>query len=68
MIAPVVPGMDQTPRNVAHRDPLLTRRPLEPGGNVWIELYPQVNFSGCLHGGNYKTRVNIVQQQMLSRV
>src|SRR5690606_14329494 len=68
VVAALVPGMDQPTRNVAHRDTLLTRRTLEPGGNVWIELYPQENFSGCLHGGNYKTRLNIGQQQMLRRV
>ena len=54
VIAPLVPGMDQPPRNVAHGNPLLTRRTLEPGGDVWIELYTQENLFGCFHGAIVK--------------
>ncbi len=68
VVSPLVPGMDQPPRDVAHCDALLARSTLEPGDNVWIKLQPHENFPGCFHGANYNTRLNIVQQQMLIRV
>jgi hypothetical protein len=68
VIAPGIPGVNKPTRDVAHRDALLARSTLEPLDNVWIELDAHENLFCCSHGGNYKTRLNIGQHQMLIRV
>ena len=50
VVAPVVTGIDKPSANVAHRDALLARSTLEPGGDVWIELDAHENLFGCFHG------------------
>ena len=54
VVAALVTGVNKPPSNMAHRDALLARSTLEPGGDVWIELYTQENLFGCFHGAIIK--------------